>query len=145
VAHDPGVGEQPLDVLVVELRHPLGVEPGEAGPEGLALPQDRQPGEPGLEAFEAQLLVQAPLVHDRPPPLLVVVAVVRGVCALPAAVGHRHDDNRRRTAAAVTGPSLDPTRLGDHLDRLYRPQPGGSGLGDNAVDRVVVEGRTVPT
>jgi hypothetical protein len=31
---------------------PLGVEAGEALPERLALAQDRDPGEPGLEALE---------------------------------------------------------------------------------------------
>jgi hypothetical protein len=41
--------------------------------EGVALAEDGQPGEAGLEALEAELLEEAAVVVDRPPPLGVVV------------------------------------------------------------------------
>ena len=47
---------------VAEARHRAGVEAGEGGAEGLALVQDREPGQARLEAFEAQLLEQLPVV-----------------------------------------------------------------------------------
>ena len=62
MADDPGVAEQPLDVALAEARDRLRVEAGERVPEVLPLAQDRQPGEPGLEALEAEPLVDAGLV-----------------------------------------------------------------------------------
>ena len=75
----PGVAEQALDVPLVEARDLLEVEAREGPAEGLALAQDRQPREPGLEALEAQLLEQAPVVADREAPFVVVVGAVLGV------------------------------------------------------------------
>ena len=67
MAHDRRVGEQPLDVAVAESRHPLGVEAGEGAPEGLALAEDGQPREAGLEALQAELLEQPPVVATGKP------------------------------------------------------------------------------
>src|SRR5438034_1774593 len=47
---DPRVGEQTLDVALAEARDLLGIEAGEGAPECLALAQDRDPREAGLEA-----------------------------------------------------------------------------------------------
>ena len=49
------------------------VEAGEGAAEILALAQDRQPGEAGLKALEAELLEQAAVVGDRPAPFVVVI------------------------------------------------------------------------
>ena len=76
MAHDAGVGEQPLDVLRTEARHALGIELREAAPEGLALVEDGEPTQAGLEAFEAQLLEQTTLIGDREAPFAVVVVAV---------------------------------------------------------------------
>ena len=54
VPHDAGVGHEPRDVVVVELRDDLGVEPGERRPERRPLAQDRDPREPGLERPRAR-------------------------------------------------------------------------------------------
>ena len=103
MADDPGVAEEPLDVAVAEARDALGIEAAEATAERLALAQDRDPGEPRLEALEAQPLVEAALVAYRPPPLLVVVRDVRRVGRRPAA-----------------------DRLGRHTDSLANDSTGNS-------------------
>src|SRR5437764_13879910 len=76
MAHDAGVCEQPPDVAVAEAGDTLEVEARECRAEVLALPQDREPRQPGLEALQAQLLEQSLLVVDREAPLGVVVRAV---------------------------------------------------------------------
>jgi hypothetical protein len=85
MAHDRGVAEQPLDVPGAEPRDGLEVEAGERAPEALPLAQDRQPGEPGLEALEAELLEQPAVVVDREAPFGVVVRPVLLGRVAPAA------------------------------------------------------------
>jgi ureidoglycolate hydrolase len=85
VAHDAGVAEEPSNVALAEAGDDLGVEPAERGAERLTLAEDRQPGEPGLEALERQPLVQAAFVPDRAAPLVVVVGDVERIGRLPAA------------------------------------------------------------
>ncbi len=53
VPHDARIGQQALDVRRAEIRHLLGIELREAGTEGLALVQDGDPAQAGLEAFQA--------------------------------------------------------------------------------------------
>jgi hypothetical protein len=86
VPDDRLVREQAPDVAVAEAGDPLGIEPLECGAEPFALAQDREPGEPRLEPLETEPLVEAALVTDGAPPLLVVVGEVEGVGRLPAAV-----------------------------------------------------------
>jgi hypothetical protein len=85
VADDRGVCQEARDVAFGECRDPLWLEALEGGTEPLTLPQDRQPRQSRLEAFEAEPLVEATLVADRPAPLLVVVGVVPLVGRFPAA------------------------------------------------------------
>src|SRR6185503_5878367 len=68
VAHDALVLQEPLDVALPEARHALEVEVGEGGAEVLALPEDRDPRESGLEPLQADLLVEAPVVALRKAP-----------------------------------------------------------------------------
>lgn len=63
----------------------LEVEAVERPPEVLALAQDRQPREAGLEAFETELFEEAPVVVDRKAPLGVVVGLVLGRGGAPEA------------------------------------------------------------
>ena len=84
VADDPSVLEQALDFPLLEPCDGVGVELGEGGTEGLALAQDRQPREAGLEALEAESLVVAALVSHRPAPLVVVVGLVERIGRRPA-------------------------------------------------------------
>jgi hypothetical protein len=85
VTDDRGVRKQPLDVALSEPGDPLRVEAAERRPEALALAQDRQPRQPGLEALERQPLVQAPLVADRAAPFLVVIGEIERIGRFPAA------------------------------------------------------------
>jgi hypothetical protein len=82
---DSRVAEQPLDVAGVEPPNRLDVEGAKGLAEVLPLAQDREPAEAGLEALEAEPLVQPALVADGAAPLLVVVGVVPLVGRLPAA------------------------------------------------------------
>jgi hypothetical protein len=76
VPHDRRVREETVDVRGAKSGHAFRVEIREGTAEPLALPQDRQPRQPRLEAFEAELLEQSALVEDRPAPLAVVVVAV---------------------------------------------------------------------
>src|SRR5581483_4947385 len=73
--------------------------------ERLALAQDRDPGEAGLEALEAEALVQAALVAHGAAPLLVVIRHVQRVVRRPAAnavVSQRRPSPCRRRSAPGT-------------------------------------------
>src|SRR5206468_12080279 len=85
MADDPRVAEQPLDVAGAEAGDSRGVEAGERAPEGVALVEDRDPAEPGLEAFEAELLEQTRFVVDREAPFTVVVFAVGRARLAPGA------------------------------------------------------------
>ncbi len=103
---DSLIGEQTFDVVFGEAGDPVGVEVLERDPEGVALAQDRQPREPRLESLEAEALVDAALVADRPPPLVVVVGGVEGVAPAEAAnVAQRSSSGRSR----ITIPSSTST------------------------------------
>src|SRR4051794_41036470 len=97
VADDARVVQQPLDVVVAEPRDRLGLEVRERGAKRLALAQDRQPGQAGLERLERHALEQAAFVGDRTAPLLVVIALVERVAVAEAA---RHGTAGRRSVAA---------------------------------------------
>ena len=70
--------------------------------ERLALAEDREPAQAGLEALEADLLEQAPIVADREAPFAIVIVDVERVAAgPPAPVGGRRarDHCRNRPPA----------------------------------------------
>jgi hypothetical protein len=85
VTHDARVAQQPLDVARAHARHRLDLEAAEGAPEGLALAQDREPGEAGLEALEAELLEEPAVVGDGQAPLAVVIVAVERVRSAPGA------------------------------------------------------------
>jgi len=87
--------------------HALRLESGQTPHGVLAFAQDRHPREPGLEALEAEALVEPAFVHHRPTPLLVVVAVVRLVGALPAAFGPSGDRDFHQPVLDATGKVSD--------------------------------------
>src|SRR5262249_50847147 len=74
--HDARVGEQASNVALAEASDARVVEVGKGGPECLALAQDRQPRQPGLEALQAELLEQPRVVGDGEAPFAVVVRAV---------------------------------------------------------------------
>ena len=88
MADDAGIGQQTFNVVPIEARHALRIEAGKRRAEVLALAQDGQPAQARLEAFEAELLEQAHVIADRPPPLVVVVVRVVGQVLLPGAAQH---------------------------------------------------------
>ena len=81
----PGVAHEPLDIGVVERRDGVHVEVAEGRAEGGPPAQDGDPGQPGLEPLEAQLLEEGAVAVQRNAPLLVVVPAVLGVVADPSA------------------------------------------------------------
>ena len=98
VADDPRVGEQAPDAIGPVGGYLLGVEAVERMAVGFAFAQNRQPAEAGLSALEHQKFEQAPVIVQRDPPLLVVVAHVQKVVSGPRASkrGHAasHQDRR---------------------------------------------------
>ncbi len=91
MTHDGRVAEHALHVARAHARHALDVEIGERLAKRLALAQDGEPAQARLEAFEAQLLEQAPVVGDGESPLVVVVRDVERIVAAPGtpAIGAR--------------------------------------------------------
>ena len=87
VAHDRGVTQQAVHVLVPETGHHLRVETGEGVPEGRPLAQDRGPGQARLEGLQAQPLEDSPLVAHRHAPLGVVVLAQQRVGGRPSRPG----------------------------------------------------------
>jgi hypothetical protein len=85
VAHDAHVLQQAGDVGVGEAGDALEFEPMEGGTEILALGKDGSPAQARLEALEAKLLEQAPVVGHREAPFGVVVGEVLGRRRAPLA------------------------------------------------------------
>ena len=117
VPDDAGVPEQPGHVGRAESRHVGRVEAAERGPEVFPLAQDREPGQAGLEGFQAQPLENAPVIADRAAPLLVVIGeLFRG-------------GQRPRAAQLPVGPGLRRAARISHrgrrpLPRTGAPEPG---------------------
>src|SRR5215472_9376513 len=102
VAHDAGILQEALDVLLGEAGNGAEVEAGEGGAEVLPLDQDGAPAQPGLEALQAQLLEQAAIVADREAPLGVVIGqeLRRGAAPGAARLAVRSGHRRCHPAAA---------------------------------------------
>ena len=101
VADDAGVLHQRVLLLVAPAHDLLRVEAVERLAEGRALAQDGDPGEPGLEAVEHQLLEHRPVVVFGHAPFLVVIGDVERIDARPrtarqsvGALDRRHDARR---------------------------------------------------
>lgn len=87
MADDGGVLEEAGDVGRGEAGDFGEVESGEGGAEVFAFTEDGEPGEAGLESFEADFFEEADVVGVFPPPLVVVVMLVVGVIGAPPAAG----------------------------------------------------------
>ena len=105
VAHDAGVLHQPLDLLRRVARDLLRLEIVEGAAEIVALAQDGDPRQPGLEAVEHQLLVERAVVVFRHAPFLVVIGDVERVLLRPgAALEAVGMENGRAHDAACVSP-----------------------------------------
>ena len=109
----------------VERGHRDGVEPGEGGPEGGPLAQDRQPRQPRLERLQADLLEQRDRVVHGPAPLLVVVAAVHLGLRAPGAPGHpvgaEHDHAHAARGACLRLDVATERRSASTAPRLPSP------------------------
>jgi hypothetical protein len=63
----------------------MKIEAGKGCAEILTLSEDRQPGEAGLKAFEADLLKEPDVIRDGAAPFLVVIAAIVFETAMPKA------------------------------------------------------------
>ena len=108
MADDARIGHQAVDVIGSEAGDGLDLEIGEGGAEALPLAQDREPGEPRLEALQAELLEEAPIVGDRPPPFAVVVGPVQLVAGAPPAAGDAIGLEGDAVGSRVHGPYSAP-------------------------------------
>lgn len=85
--HDSAVMEEPRNIVFSEASDAVEIEPREGGPEVFSLSEDREPGETGLEPFEADLFEKSEVISHFPAPLLVVIAAVVLVITAPPAAG----------------------------------------------------------
>ena len=95
---DSGVLEQAIDVARTEPGHGVEVEAAKRAPERVALAEDDEPAQPGLESFEADLLEEPAPVTDGHSPFAVVVAAIERITVAPEAaddaVVAAHDASR---------------------------------------------------
>src|SRR5580692_1974 len=111
VADDAGVLHQPFELRRRVAGDLLGLEAIEGAAEVLALAQDRDPGEAGLEAVQQQLLEQRAIVEFRHPPFGVMIGDVNRVLLRPGttaqAVGVEHG-RAHGAALAASGAAAEP-------------------------------------
>jgi hypothetical protein len=98
VPDDAGFLEQAIHVPRTEPGHGVEVEAAKRAAEGLALAEDDEPAQAGLESFEADLLEEPAPVTDGHSPFAVVVAAVERITVAPEAaddaVVAEHDASR---------------------------------------------------
>src|SRR6185437_11642537 len=85
IADDADVIHQCVNLPGVVARDLLGTEIVKGAAKILALAQDREPGQPGLEAVKDQLFVQRAVVIFRHAPFIVVIGHVKRIFAWPRA------------------------------------------------------------
>ena len=88
-ADDAGIGHQALDLRRAEARDRVRIKAGKGGAERLPLPEDRDPGEPGLEALQHQRLPEHPGIAHGHAPFRVVIGPVERIGADPGATLRR--------------------------------------------------------
>src|SRR5579875_4107377 len=126
VPDDAGVGEESPDVVRAERGDRGDVESGEGGAEVLALAEDRQPGQPGLERLQAEPLEHGLVAAERPAPLLVVVGEVFGAADAPGAAQPPVGPGGRGPVAHVSPRSAGRTSRKSARSRWAGGGPGGS-------------------
>ena len=87
MANDAGIEDEAFDVDFVKLGNFVEVEVGKGGTEVFAFAKDGEPGESGLESFEADFFEEADVVGHSPAPFLVVVSEIFGIVSAPPAAG----------------------------------------------------------
>ena len=85
IAHDAGILHQRLDLLRRVARDLLRRETVEGLAEIVALAQDRDPGQPGLETVEDELFEQRAVVEFRHAPFVIVIGDVERIVLRPRA------------------------------------------------------------
>jgi hypothetical protein len=83
--NDAFVAKQPRDIACRVSTDTIDIEVRERAAEVLALPEDRQPAQAGLESFEADLLEETSVIFDRLAPLAIVVVDVERIGSAPPA------------------------------------------------------------
>src|SRR6185437_1936384 len=110
VADDAGIGEEPFAVTLVEGGDLVDVEAGEGLGESLALPEDGEPGEPGLVDLQDQPLEQHAVVARGKPVLAGVIGPVQGVTGRSRAIGRAHDGRKLTRLARIAAKSPSQMR-----------------------------------
>ena len=83
VAHNAFVAHEAFDVFVIEPRNLDWIKVFKCDPKCLALTQDREPRQAGLETLEAQLFVQFGVVGNGATPFIVVVVDIDRIGRAP--------------------------------------------------------------
>ena len=82
---DAGVSNETRNVCIVECGDTLHVKASKGPPEVLPLAQNREPTQPSLKTFEANLFKQPCVVVHGATPLVIVVGDVQRVVTTPPA------------------------------------------------------------
>ncbi len=101
VADDAGVEHQLIDFGVAHLRHALHIEAVQHLPVALALAQNGDPGQPGLEPFEQKQLEQTLRIAQRRAPLLIVISHVQRIVRTPKAAWHKAPGGVRTNESGI--------------------------------------------
>ena len=73
---DARIGEESFDVCFLKVRDGFGDEIGEGSAKSRPFAENRQPGKPGLETLQTELLKQSGPIGHRPSPFVVVIGDV---------------------------------------------------------------------
>src|SRR5256885_10116708 len=130
VAHDAGVLHQPLDSLRAIARDLRGLKAVEGAAEILALAQDGDPRQSGLEAIEHELLIKRAVVALRYAPLFVVIGDIERILPRPGATGEAIGMQQRGHASysAAFAPLGHSNRAQSGLTGVSAMPPDISGL-----------------
>src|SRR5262245_52634364 len=90
MANDAFVAQQPADIASRVTRDAVDVEAGKRAAEVLPFPQDRDPAQARLKAFETDLLEQTRVVFHALTPFMIVILDVERIGPAPPAALHRH-------------------------------------------------------
>src|SRR3984957_7501185 len=120
IANDADIVHQRVNFLGVVMCDLFGLEIVEGAAEIVALAQDRDPGQPGLETVEYQLFIQRAVVIFRHAPFGVVIGHIKRVFAGPWAPYQAIGMQARRSRHATVCFGTERTSPGS---ARWRPRP----------------------
>src|ERR1700722_18982165 len=145
VAHDADVVHQRVDLLRVIARDLLGLEIVERLSEIVALAQNRDPRQPGLETVENQFFIERAVVIFRHAPFGVVIGHVKRIFTRPGAPRQAIGMQAGRPRHATVCLGVDRTSSGS-ATRIARPPDvsGTAASSASATRSIRISARALP-